>query len=91
MVMMATRRCGAGAVACLLALCAAAGVAADDADCLDLGFTEALQCATCDRLDAATDGDDDIVGECRRCCSDFDIKEDMSGMTYATAKLVVCQ
>ena len=76
----------------LLAVLAAAlprAAVAEEA-CIDLGFTEALQCATCTRLDDAVD-DDALVAECRQCCHDDEVKADTSGVVYATAKLRVCQ
>ena len=36
--------------------------------CLDLGFTDALECSVCDDLFDATDGDPALDEECRSCC-----------------------
>lgn len=68
----------------LLVAFAATGVAG--LDCLEAGFTSALRCSSCAKLEALVP-DADLINDCGACCT-----EDVSASaTYASAILEVCE
>jgi hypothetical protein len=57
--------------------------------CLDLGFTDALECPVCDDLFDATDGDAALDEECRSCCRSSGGPKASSTKTFAYGTLEV--
>ena len=56
-------------------------------ECRRMGFTKALQCRSCEKLEKEVGKARELIEECRQCCSDDD------GDTvekYAVARLEVC-
>ena len=78
---------GRGA-SCALALLGTLAVArAAERDCAALGFTQALRCSSCAKLEALVH-DDELHGDCLACCA-----EDAAGQALLAvrARLEVCQ
>lgn len=76
------------AVAAGLVAAAAVGArGATDAECLAMGFTDALSCRSCERLAEVVD--EELAAECRMCC----VEEAAGGgaSRYARARLSVCK
>jgi hypothetical protein len=76
-----------GVVLAVLAIAHTGPAKSSEVSCVDMGFTEALLCSSCDEFQK-TIQDDDLVRECRQCCHEKD--ELQSTVRYASAKLKVC-
>ena len=77
-----------GRHSCALALLGTLAVArAAERDCAALGFTQALRCSSCAKLEALVH-DDELHGDCLACCA-----EDAAGQALLAvrARLEVCQ
>lgn len=57
-------------------------------ECTSLGFSETLQCNSCELLRAHVQ-DETLYEECARCCADADLSGET--MTYGSGVLEVCK
>lgn len=55
-------------------------------DCLSAGFTDALRCSSCAKLEALV-SDGDLSADCRACCAE----ESAGASTFASARLEICK
>ena len=77
-----------GRHSCALALLGTLAVArAAERDCAALGFTQALRCSSCAKLEALVH-DDELHGDCLACCADDTAA---ASAAFASARLEVCQ
>lgn len=72
----------------VIALHASPGFAADELsneDCFTLGFSDSLECDTCEKLQQLV-SDRELYRECRSCCRVVSVEE----VKYDEAKLQIC-
>jgi hypothetical protein len=55
-------------------------------DCLEAGFTEALRCSSCAKLEALVP-DAALARDCRACCAE----DAAGGAAFARARLEICE
>jgi len=63
-------------------------VAAAEVSCSDMGFSSALLCSGCEKLEAQVGKDHEASNECRKCCTQDSTSHDVK---YHTAQLQICK